>query len=278
MGSGIEKRATPMHRGFVRGENRAPQKTPHRPARSRDCGIDPEYLLLPKFPRQTSSHRRFQPRGVVRPRPGMREICKAQRTRTRRAPLPSPEQPRRAAPSLREARFPVARSASAGSARRPRVASLHRSHKSKLRVRPRPRAGSAPALRLPTCARPVAENPSVHAGGPVRQNLEWCWQGSSGHAMNNAFVLQDVARFAEVIANVRLLSDPVDVTRDAFVEIDRWFVTCGSRQRGVACEVTHFAGAKFAVDLRRNVDLQNVGKLFRDFANRCAASAANVYG
>src|SRR6476646_10247459 len=184
----------------------------------------------------------------------MREICKARRTHTRRAPLPSPEQPRRAVPLLRAARFPVARSADAGSARRPRVASLHRSHKNKLRVRPRPRAGSAPALRQPTCPRPVAENPSAHAGGPVRQNLEWCWQSSSGHAMNNAFVLQDVARFAEVIANVRLLSDPVDVTRDAFVQLDGWFVTGGPRQRGVARKMTHFAGAKFAVDLRRDVD------------------------
>ena len=96
--------------------------------------------------------------------------------------------------------------------------------------------------------------------------------------MNNAFVLQDVARFAEVIANVRLLSDPVDVTRDAFAEIDRWFVTGGSRQRGITGEMAHFAGAKFTVDLRRDVDLQNVGKLFRDFANRCATCAADVHG
>src|SRR4029077_176544 len=174
-------------------------------------------------------------------------------------------------------RFPVARSADAGSARRPPVASPHRSHKSKLHARPRPRAGSAPALRQPTCPRPVAENPSAHAAGPVRQNLEWCWQGSSGDAMNNAFVLQDVARFAEVIANVRLLSDPVDVTRDAFVEIDGWFVTGGPRQGGITREVAHFARAKVAVDRRRDVDPQNVGKLFRDFANRCAASAADVY-
>src|SRR4029077_17207109 len=174
-------------------------------------------------------------------------------------------------------RFPVARSADAGSARRPPIASPHRSHKSKLRARPRPRAGSAPALRQPTCPRPIAENPSAHAGGPVRQNLEWCWQSSSGYAMNNAFVLQDVARFAEVIANVRLLSDPVDVTRDTFIEIDGWFVTSGPRQRGVARKMTHFAGAKFAVELRRDINFQNVGKLFRDFANRCAASAADVY-
>src|SRR4029077_20956159 len=77
--------------------------------------------------------------------------------------------------------------------------------------------------------------------------------------------------------NVRLLSDPVDITRDAFDEIDGWFVTGGPRQRGVTREMTHFAGAKFAVDLRRDINFQNVGKLFRDFANRCAASAADVY-
>src|SRR4029077_1999879 len=175
-------------------------------------------------------------------------------------------------------RFPVARSADAGSARRPPIASPHRSHKSKLRARPRPRAGSAPARRQPTCPRPVAENPSAHAGGPVRQNLEWCWQGSSGYAMNNAFVPQDVARFAEVITNVRLLSDPVDVTRNSFAEIDGWLVTGGPRERGITCEVAHFAEAKFAVHLRRDIDLQNVGKLFRNFADRCAACAADVHG
>ena len=96
--------------------------------------------------------------------------------------------------------------------------------------------------------------------------------------MNNAFVLQDVARFAEVIANIGLLFDPVDVTRDAFAEIDGWSVTGGARQGDVAREVAHFAWAKFAVNLRRDVDPQNVGKLFRDFANRCAASATDVYG
>src|SRR6266496_2115581 len=158
--------------------------------------------------------------------------------------LPSLEQPRPAAPSLRAARFPVARSAGAGSARRPRVASLHRSHKNKSRAHLRPRAGSAPALRQPSCPRPVAENPSAHARRPVCQNRECCWQASSGHAMNNAFVLQDVARFAEVIANVRLLSDPVDVTRDAFAEIDGWFVTGGLRQRGITREVAHLPGPK----------------------------------
>ena len=35
--------------------------------------------------------------------------------------------------------------------------------------------------------------------------------------------------------------------------------------------MAHFAGTKFAVDLGRDVDLQNIGKLFGDFANRRAA-------
>jgi len=38
--------------------------------------------------------------------------------------------------------------------------------------------------------------------------------------MNNAFVLQDVARFAEVIADVSLAANPIEVTADAGGEID----------------------------------------------------------
>ena len=41
--------------------------------------------------------------------------------------------------------------------------------------------------------------------------------------------------------------------------------------------MAHFTGTKFAVDLRRNVDFQNIGKLFSDFADRRAAAAANVH-
>src|SRR5262249_5244520 len=154
-----------------------------------------------------------------------------------------------AAPSLRAVAFPEARSADAGSARRPRVVSLHRRHKNRLRARPHPPAGSARALRRLSCRRPATENPSVHARRRACQNLECCWQGSSGDAMNDAFVLQDVVRFAEVVSNVRLLSDPVDVTRNAFAEIDNRLVTSSPGERGIAGEMTHFAGPKFAVDL-----------------------------
>ena len=79
--------------------------------------------------------------------------------------------------------------------------------------------------------------------------------------MNNAFVLQDLAGFAEVIADVRLLSDPVDVTRNAFAEIDSWLVTGGSRQLRIAGEMAHFARTKFAIELGRDINFQNIGKL-----------------
>ena len=96
--------------------------------------------------------------------------------------------------------------------------------------------------------------------------------------MNDTFAFQDLARFAEVIANVRLLFDPIDIAQDAFPEVDGWFVTCRSSQLSVAGEVAHFAGPKFAVDLGRDVDFQNVRKLLRYLVNRCAASVTDVYG
>src|SRR5437762_6166894 len=184
----------------------------------------------------------------------MRGICKARRTRTRRAALPSPEQRRPAAPSLRAARFPMAPLTNAGSARRPRVASLHRRRRNKSRAHQHPRAESARALRQRSCSRSTAENPSEHVLRPARQNPGFLQRRSFRHAMNNTFILQYLARFAEVIANVRLFSDPVDITRDAFTEIDGRLVTGGTRQRSIAGKVAHFAGAKFAIDLGRDVD------------------------
>src|ERR1700741_5479584 len=96
--------------------------------------------------------------------------------------------------------------------------------------------------------------------------------------MNNAFVLQDLASFAEIIANVGLLFNPVDVTRNAFAEVNVRSITGGPRQRGVTREVPHFAGTKFAVHLWRDIDFQNFSKLLRDVADWCATRAADVYG
>jgi hypothetical protein len=38
--------------------------------------------------------------------------------------------------------------------------------------------------------------------------------------MNDAFAPKNVSRFAEIIADVRLLADPIEITRDAGGEID----------------------------------------------------------
>ena len=82
--------------------------------------------------------------------------------------------------------------------------------------------------------------------------------------MNDPFVLQNFAGFAEVIANVRLRADPGDIATDSFIEIDTGFVAGRASQRGVANEMANFARTKFAVNLRREIDLQNVGELFGD--------------
>src|SRR6266446_5898842 len=95
--------------------------------------------------------------------------------------------------------------------------------------------------------------------------------------MNDSLVLQNFAGFAEVIANVGLGADPIDVTGDAFAEIDSGFVTGRSSKCSVAGKMAHFAGPKFAVDLGRDIDLQNIRKLFGDFADGCAMSDADVY-
>src|SRR6266702_8195428 len=72
-------------------------------------------------------------------------------------------------------------------------------------------------------------------------------------------------------------ADHIDVTGDGPAEIDSRFVPGGSSESRVAGKVTHFARPKFAVDLGRDVDLQNIRKLFGDFADRCAVSATDVY-
>src|ERR1700720_2380298 len=95
--------------------------------------------------------------------------------------------------------------------------------------------------------------------------------------MNDSLVLQNFAGFAEVIPNVGLGADPIDITGDTFAEIDSCFVTGRSSGSSVAGKVTHFAGPKFAVDLGRDIDLQNIRKLFGDFADRRAVAAADVH-
>src|SRR5262245_12013883 len=96
--------------------------------------------------------------------------------------------------------------------------------------------------------------------------------------MNDALVLQNLAGFTEVIANVRLCADPINVATDPLAEINGRVVSGRASKLGIAGKMTHFAGTKFTIDLRRDADLQEIGKLFGDFANRRAAAAADVQG
>jgi len=136
MGNGIEKRASePMHHGICfEAKTERPQKNsgPNRHSLA-TAGIDPQYLLLPKFLRQTSFA------SMIPTTPALfvddwecEKICKAQRTRTAfEAPLPSPEQATtRRTITSRSAVFPAGAVSKPPSRHdRPSVAFLHRSHK-----------------------------------------------------------------------------------------------------------------------------------------------------
>src|SRR4029453_8818560 len=85
--------------------------------------------------------------------------------------------------------------------------------------------------------------------------------GSSIHhfySMNDAFAAQNLRRFAEIIADVRLRPDPIDVAPDALGKIDTRLVTGGANTRCVAGQMAHLARTKFAVYLRRDVDFERI--------------------
>src|SRR6476469_4733190 len=96
------------------------------------------------------------------------------------------------------------------------------------------------------------------------------------YAMNNSFAAKNVRRFAEIIADISLLADPIEITADAGRKIDFRRVTGGANPFGVAGEMTHFAGTEFSVHFRRDLNIEGVGDLLRDFANAHALAAAHV--
>src|ERR1041384_6966293 len=96
------------------------------------------------------------------------------------------------------------------------------------------------------------------------------------YAMNDAFAPKNVCGFAEIIANIGLLADPIEVAADTSREIDLRSVARGANARRIAREMAHFAGTKFAVHFGRNVDVERIGNLFRDLANTNALAAADV--
>ena len=94
--------------------------------------------------------------------------------------------------------------------------------------------------------------------------------------MNDAFLAQNVGGFAEIIFHVGLRADPIEITPDAFGEIDLRFVTGGADSSWF-----HSSGdASRRDEIRRSLPVRceclTNQKSRNYFANRHAATAANV--
>src|SRR5437016_12810187 len=92
--------------------------------------------------------------------------------------------------------------------------------------------------------------------------------------MDDAFVAQNCCRFAEIITNAELRSNPIEIARDAGCKIDMRLITGSADSRRVSREVAHFARAKFAASLWFDVDLERVRDAVRNFTNGCAFPTA----
>src|SRR5437588_5453954 len=95
--------------------------------------------------------------------------------------------------------------------------------------------------------------------------------------MNDPFAAKNIRGFAKIIAHVRLLPDPVEITADARGEIDLRHVSGRADAFRVAGEMAHFAGTKLAFGFGENLDAESIGNLFGHFANADTAVAADVH-
>src|SRR5205085_12378707 len=98
------------------------------------------------------------------------------------------------------------------------------------------------------------------------------------YAMNDPFAAKNIRRFAKIIAHVGLLTDPIEITADASGEIDLRRVSSRADAFRVAGEMAHFAGTKFAIHFRRDVNAKCIGNSFGHFANADTAAAADIHG
>src|SRR6202163_3660801 len=95
--------------------------------------------------------------------------------------------------------------------------------------------------------------------------------------MDDAFVAQNCCRFAEIITNVELRSNPIEIARNPGCKIDMWLITGSADPRRVAREVAHFTRTKFAAGLWFDVDLKGVRDAVGNFANGCAFPTADIH-
>src|SRR5205085_9660284 len=75
------------------------------------------------------------------------------------------------------------------------------------------------------------------------------------YPMNDAFAAQNVGGFAKIVADVRLLANPIEITPDPGGKINLRRVTRRANPLGAAREVAHFAGPEFAVYFRRDLNV-----------------------
>src|SRR5207302_5723439 len=76
--------------------------------------------------------------------------------------------------------------------------------------------------------------------------------------MDDAFVAQNCCRFAEIITNAELRSNPIEIARDAGCKIDPRLISGSADSRRVSREVAHFTRTKFAAGLWFDIDLERV--------------------
>src|ERR1700737_1664758 len=96
--------------------------------------------------------------------------------------------------------------------------------------------------------------------------------------MDDAFVAQNCCRFAEIITNVELRSNPIEIARNPGCKIDMRLITGSADSRRVARELAHFARTKFAAGLWFDVDLERVRDAVGNFTNGCPFSPADIHG
>src|SRR4029077_15004337 len=95
--------------------------------------------------------------------------------------------------------------------------------------------------------------------------------------MDDAFAAQNCCRFAEIITNVELRSNPIEIARNPGCKIDMRLITDSADSCRVTREVAHFARTKFAAGLWFDVDLERVRDALGNFANGCAFPTADIH-
>src|SRR5438067_4973382 len=92
----------------------------------------------------------------------------------------------------------------------------------------------------------------------------------TGYFLLNAFVAQNLFRFAEVISDVGLRPNPIQVASDPGRKVNLWFITGCANPGCIRRQMPHLARTKVSVGLWRVMALERVGQLVGKLTNRHA--------